>query len=66
MVILYRRLPMEKFQQPVLKCFRVIHKFHKLDLWLNGGKGFRRSRDAEDLVMNVESIRTADAPAVAA
>ena len=34
--------------------------------WLNGGKGFRRTRDAEDLVMNVESIRTADAPAVAA
>ena len=34
--------------------------------WLNGGKGFRRSRDAEDLVMNVESIRTAGAPATAA
>jgi type VI secretion system protein ImpH len=34
--------------------------------WLNGGKGFRRSRDAEDLVMNVESIRIAGAPAVAA
>jgi type VI secretion system protein ImpH len=26
--------------------------------WLNGGKGFRRDRDADDLVMNVESIRT--------
>jgi type VI secretion system protein ImpH len=33
--------------------------------WLNGGKGFRRSRDAEDLVMNVESIRTAGAAAAA-
>ncbi len=31
--------------------------------WLNGGKGFRRGRDAEDLVMNVESIRTAGAAA---
>jgi type VI secretion system protein ImpH len=34
--------------------------------WLNGGKGFRRNRDAEDLVMNVESIRTAGAPAAVA
>ncbi len=25
--------------------------------WLNGGKAFERKRDAEDLVMNVESIR---------
>jgi len=25
--------------------------------WVNNGKGFRRSRDAADLVMNVESIR---------
>ncbi len=33
--------------------------------WLNGGKGFLRSRDAEDLVMNVESIRTAGAAAAA-
>lgn len=33
--------------------------------WLNGGKAFSRTRDAEDLVMNVESIRTAGAPAAA-
>lgn len=33
--------------------------------WLNGGKGFRRTRDAEDLVMNVESIRIAGAAAAA-
>ena len=26
--------------------------------WLNGGKRFSRDRDADDLVMNVESIRT--------
>jgi len=25
--------------------------------WVNNGNGFRRSRDAADLVMNVESIR---------
>ncbi|MGZ5217437.1 MAG: type VI secretion system baseplate subunit TssG [Caldimonas sp.] len=34
--------------------------------WLNGGKGFQRGRDADDLVMNVESIRTAGASAVVA
>ena len=34
--------------------------------WLNGGREFRRSRDAEDLVMNVESIRGAGAAATAA
>jgi type VI secretion system protein ImpH len=26
--------------------------------WLNGSRTFKRTRDAEDLVMNVESIRT--------
>lgn len=34
--------------------------------WLNGGKAFRRIRDAEDLVMNVESIRTAGASTLVA
>ena len=34
--------------------------------WLDGGQGFRRNRDADDLVMNVESIRTVGAAAAAA
>ena len=34
--------------------------------WLHGGKRFHRQRDAEDLVMNVESIRTSGATAVVA
>ena len=34
--------------------------------WLNGGEDFRRNRDADDLVMNVESIRTAGAAAAVA
>jgi type VI secretion system protein ImpH len=31
--------------------------------WLNGGHRFKRERDADDLVMNVESIRTQAAAA---
>lgn len=34
--------------------------------WLNTGKSFRRDRDAGDLIMNVESIRTLAAPGAAA
>jgi type VI secretion system protein ImpH len=34
--------------------------------WLNGGKRFARERDADDLVMNVESIRTTAAQAAPA
>ena len=34
--------------------------------WLDGGKAFSRKRDADDLVMNVESIRAAGASAGAA
>jgi type VI secretion system protein ImpH len=34
--------------------------------WLNGGRHFSRRRDADDLVMNVESIRTQAVRAVAA
>ena len=33
--------------------------------WLHGSKRFHRAQDADDLVMNVESIRTAADPAVA-
>jgi type VI secretion system protein ImpH len=33
--------------------------------WLHGGRGFTRARDADDLVMNVESIRPAPLAAAA-